>query len=212
MSHSRQEPRQNIATLTAVRLHELIQAHKNEKIEDSFPLEYLSGKPRSAAVLIPFVWEPDGWHILFIRRTQVDGDMHSGQVAFPGGAADPKDNSPIDTAIREAHEEIGVSQHQVSILGTLGQMRTISNYIITPVIGVLDWPVTLVPAPSEVSRIFTIPLAWLADPANRITTHRKLPVWGQSVPVIYYQEYGGEILWGASARIMMELLDALLPE
>jgi 8-oxo-dGTP pyrophosphatase MutT (NUDIX family) len=209
MNRNQPAPRQQIEKYSVPQLQALIQAYTKDKIHDPFPRQLLTGQPRSASILIPFVWEQEGWHILFIRRTQIDGDMHSGQVAFPGGASDPGDYNPVATALREAEEEIGISSNQVAILGTLGQMRTISNYIITPVIGILDWPVALRPAPSEVSRIFTIPLAWLADPSNRIINQRKLPTTGESLPVIHYQEYDGEILWGASARIMMELLEAL---
>ncbi|MFN2198586.1 MAG: NUDIX hydrolase [Anaerolineales bacterium] len=209
MTSRSSDSHQNSENLSAEELKVIIQKCPQEKIEDPFPWEYITEEPRAAAVLIPFVQEPEGWHILFIRRTQIEGDMHSGQVAFPGGAADPDDDDAIDTAIRETQEEIGVLPHTVNIIGTLGQMRTISNYVITPVVGILEWPALLVPAPSEVSRIFTIPLHWLADPSNRITTQRKLPTTGQTVPVIYFKEYDGETLWGASARMMMALLDTL---
>ena len=162
-----------------------------------------------AAVLIPFLREKDSWHILFIRRTQKSEDLHSGQVAFPGGHCDVEDPDPMYAAYREMHEETGVSPDDIKYLGRLRDLITITGYRITPIVGAIPWPYPLVPQPSEVSRIFTIPLDWLVNPANRLTKLRNRPGTEKAFPVIYYQPYAGEILWGASARITHLLLEAL---
>ncbi|MBN2502318.1 MAG: CoA pyrophosphatase [Anaerolineales bacterium] len=174
-----------------------------------FPAEMLSGPPRPAAVLIPFIRQDDAWHILFIRRTTMKQDPHSGQVAFPGGRCDPEDPTPETAALREAQEEVGLQPADVRILGRLEDFVTITNYQITPIIGRIPWPYPLQKAPEEVSRAFTIPLDWLADSSNRETLTREMPEGFPAQQVIYFKAYDNEILWGASARIMLNLLEAL---
>jgi 8-oxo-dGTP pyrophosphatase MutT (NUDIX family) len=170
--------------------------------------DFLEGPPRPAAVLIPLLWENDGWQLLFTRRN-ADLPEHSGQVAFPGGRADPGDTSPEQTALREAEEEIGIDPEDVRILGRLHDYLTITNYRVTPVVGVIPWPYPLRLANEEVSRAFTIPLDWLADPANHEERQRRLPSPHSPVFVIYFEPYDGEVLWGASARFTLALLDIL---
>lgn len=170
--------------------------------------KFLTGSPRPAAVLIPFLMKEDGWHLLFTRRNPALQE-HSGQVAFPGGRMDPLDETPIDTALREAREEIGLSPQDVQILGRLQDYLTITNYLVTPVVGVMPWPYPLRISPHEVSHVFTIPLEWLADPQNHGIQHRSISSRMAPVPVIYFQPYEGEVLWGASAKFTLGLLEAL---
>jgi 8-oxo-dGTP pyrophosphatase MutT (NUDIX family) len=162
---------------------------------------------RRAAVLVPFLWQQDQWHLLFTRRTDTV-QSHKGQVSFPGGAADPYDPTAEQTALRETYEEIGLSPEGITVLGRLPEMPTITNYLVTPIVAQINWPVTFNLSPHEVSRVFTIPLAWLAEPANREEHPRLLPN-GVTENVIYYQPYDGEMLWGVSARIMVDLLVVL---
>jgi len=176
---------------------------------DPYPKAILHGDPTPAAVLIPFLqWEGE-WHLLFIRRTAPPEDRHGGQVAFPGGRREPTDADATANALREAEEELGIHPQDVRILGELEPTITISNFLVTPVVGALPWPYPLRPAPSEVARVFTIPLAWLADPANHEVRQRSLPGPYPPFDVIYFRPYNGEVLWGASARIMCFLLEAL---
>jgi 8-oxo-dGTP pyrophosphatase MutT (NUDIX family) len=173
-----------------------------------YPSELLSDSPRPAAVLMALLWKDNLWQLLFTRRNATLAE-HSGQVAFPGGRADPEDDGPESTALREAREEIGLDPDQVQILGRLRSFITITNYKVTPVVGVIPWPIPLQISPGEVSRVFTIPLAWLCDPANHEKQRRNLsPPFGP-VSVIYFKEYDGEILWGASASFTMAFLKAI---
>ncbi|WP_020396345.1 NUDIX hydrolase [Thiolinea disciformis] len=163
---------------------------------------------REAAVLVPFIRVDQAWHILFIRRAQCSGDRHSGQVAFAGGKRESSDENAIATALREAHEEIGVLPHDVCLWGALNQHYSyVSHFRITPIVGTLAWPYPVKPDPREVQRIFSIPLAWLSDKANYEIQARDLN--GISVPVVYFKEYEGELLWGATARMVVSLLDIL---
>jgi 8-oxo-dGTP pyrophosphatase MutT (NUDIX family) len=162
---------------------------------------------RSAAVLIPLIKTERGWDVLFIVRTNTVAD-HKGQVAFPGGARDPEDVTHIDTALREAQEEIGLDPDNVRVMGSLPEFFTVSNYLIVPVVGVIGKPFEIRPSIEEVSRVFTIPLDWLANPIN----YEERPyIRPGSVyeNVIFYQRYDGEILWGATARMMLTFLEIL---
>lgn len=170
--------------------------------------QMLTSEPTPAAVLVPLLRDSGEWHALFTRRNSALPE-HSGQVAFPGGRADPQDASAEFTALREAFEEIGLKPQHVRLLGRLQAYRTITNYLVTPIVGTLPWPYPLRPATAEVSRVFTIPLAWLADDRNYEERRRELPAPFGSAGVIYFQPYDDEVLWGASARIVLDLLKAL---
>ncbi len=161
-----------------------------------------------AAVLIPFLRQQDEWHLLFIRRASHDHDHHSGQVAFAGGKFEADDSSLYQTALREAQEEIGLHPQDVTILGQLGQHRSISRFAITPVVGYLPWPYRLQLDRQEVARVFTIPLKWLADPLHYRVEQVERDGFGR-FPVVYFDEYDGELLWGATARMTLSLLAQL---
>lgn len=166
-----------------------------------------SGRYRRAGVLVPFVFEDDEWHLLFTRRSDTL-NSHRGQVSFPGGAMDVSDGSVEQTAIREANEEIGLVREDIDILGCLPEMLTVSDFLVTPVLSIIRWPVRLKISPDEVSRVFTIPLNWLNDKNNwedRPFTHPS----GWHGSVIFYNKYDGELLWGISAKITVELMKLL---
>jgi 8-oxo-dGTP pyrophosphatase MutT (NUDIX family) len=165
---------------------------------------------RDAGVLIPFVRVAQAWHLLFIRRPHYAGDMHSGQVAFAGGKRDPDDQTLIDTALREANEELGIQTQDVEVLGQLCPHFSVSQFRITPTVATLPWPYLLVPSPDEVAHSFTMPLNWLADAANHQVHYKSLAsVSNEPIPVIYFEDYQGEVLWGATARMVLSLVECL---
>ena len=170
--------------------------------------ELLPGHPRPAAVLVPLLKEAGEWHLLFTRRNANLAE-HSGQVSFPGGQVEESDSSIEQTALREAREEIGLDPAEVRILGRMHDILTITNYSVTPVVGVIPWPYPIRIANDEVSRVFTIPLTWLADPDNHEVQQRELPPPHKPVEVFYFHLYDGELLWGLSARLTLRLLEIL---
>ena len=173
------------------------------------PPEMLTPGSRQAAVLIPFLRIEQSWHILYIRRAILDGDRHSGQVAFVGGKREQTDASLQSTALREAEEEVGIRQGDVEILGKLNHHHTISEFQVTPYIGITRWPYPLLLDEAEVAHAFTLPLGWLADASNYRTEQRFFKDSKHPWPVVYYQRYDGELLWGATARMTLSLINAL---
>ncbi len=191
---------------------DLIRAALNDRpngpLRNPYPLNVFNRPRRRAAVLIPFTRLDGSWHIVFIRRTAHERDDHGGQVAFPGGGAAGGDDGIESTALREAHEEIGLKPEHVRILGRLDDVISISNYHVTPLVGAFDSPYPLTPDHSEVARVFSIPLNWLADPANRRTETRQVEghdPW----PVVFFERYDGELLWGFTAALTISLLNRL---
>jgi 8-oxo-dGTP pyrophosphatase MutT (NUDIX family) len=198
----------HVEELTLEEIIRRIESYPEKEAYDHFPSGMLKGVIREAAVLILLREVESQWHLQFIRRTEVDGDIHSGQVAFPGGGREIGDETIIQTALRETVEEIGVDPEQVRILGKLRDFITISNYKVTPVIGYLNESGPKKIQEREVARTFSIPLSWLAESSNREIRKRTSPA-GHDFQVIYFKEYDGEILWGASAGFLIEFLEML---
>lgn len=160
-----------------------------------------------AAVLMPLFVTDNGWHLLYTRRTNRVG-THQGEVSFPGGAAaDLDDGDLVQTALREAWEEIGVRPADVTILGNLSDMNLISFFRVKPVIGMIPWPYDLTLSKDEVARAFWVPLDWLADPDNSYTQERQFD--GKRYKIRFFQPYEGETIWGATAYMTWQLLQVL---
>jgi 8-oxo-dGTP pyrophosphatase MutT (NUDIX family) len=188
----------------------LIRAYRPGKITstDGYAPRHADAQLKCAAVLMPLVWKETGWHLVFTRRTDAV-EHHKGQVSFPGGGCHEGETDPEVTALRESEEEIGLRARDVRILGHLNDMLTITGYRVSPVVGVIPWPYRFVMSPREVSRVFEIPLTWLAQRENweeHQATPKGVP---RSFPVIIYHPYEGEILWGASARMVLNFLSVL---
>lgn len=199
-------------------LDRLSTAHIAQSLPTSLPCTksepaITTGRPfREAGVLIPFVRIANSWHILFIRRPMHERDPHAGQVAFAGGKREQTDIDLTATALREAEEEIGINRTQVNVLGQLTpHYSLVSSFRILPVVGVLEWPTQLRLNPQEVARAFTIPLNWLADPGHYEIRYQHIANSSTPVENIYFNEYDGELLWGATARMTLSLLACLKP-
>jgi 8-oxo-dGTP pyrophosphatase MutT (NUDIX family) len=154
-----------------------------------------------AAVLIPVIAHPQGLTVLFTQRT-THLRSHSGQVAFPGGRAEPSDPGAEFTALREAQEEIGLPPARVEVLARLPDYRTRTGYRVTPVVGLLTPPVAFRPDPNEVAEIFEVPLDFLLDQRNQQRRTREYQ--GQQVGY-YVFEYGSRVIWGATAGMLVNL-------
>ena len=142
--------------------------------------------------------------LLFTRRSEKVKN-HKGQVAFPGGAAEPFDESIIATALREAQEEIALPPNQVEILGIMPALVSTSRFDVTPVVGWIHGEFEIVPNPDEVARVFMIPVQWLCDPAN--VEYRTLETpWERHENVVFFRPYDEEVVWGFTGSLTIQFL------
>jgi 8-oxo-dGTP pyrophosphatase MutT (NUDIX family) len=154
-----------------------------------------------AAVLVPLVLRESGTTVLLTRRTD-HLHHHPGQISFPGGRVETIDRSPVDTALRETHEEIGLPAHHVELLGRLPQYRTGTGFDVTPVVGLIAPPFELSLDPFEVAEAFEVPLAFLLDPGNQ--QRHRIEVRG-AMREYYAMPYGDYYIWGATAGMLVSL-------
>jgi 8-oxo-dGTP pyrophosphatase MutT (NUDIX family) len=158
-----------------------------------------------AAVLVPIVAHADGLTVLFTQRT-ASLRSHSGQVSFPGGRAEPGDPSIEFTALREAEEEIGLPARRVEVLARLPEYFTRTGFRVTPVVGLIQPPLELVPDSREVDEVFEVPLDFILDAANHRRATRELN--GRTVGY-YVIEHRGRTIWGATAGMLVNLCRSL---
>ena len=162
---------------------------------------------RRAAVLVPIVRRPGGLTVLLTQRTE-HLTNHAGQVSFPGGRAEEDDSSPIETALRETEEEIGLTRRHVEIIGVLPDHVTASAYIVTPVVGLVTPPFDLTAESNEVADIFEVPLTFLMDGMNHQRMSFDLPDGGGRRS-FYAMPYERFFIWGATAGMLRNLFHLL---
>jgi len=158
----------------------------------------------SAAVLLP-ITDHDGPHVLFTKNSEAV-PHHKGQFSFPGGICEERDASRVETALREAWEEVRIPAESVEVLGLLDDTATRATpFIITPVVGIIRGPVEFTPDGREIERVIEVPLDLLRDPSIFRTE-----IWergGEPHPVHFYQVSVEDVVWGATARILKQFLD-----
>ena len=153
----------------------------------------------AAAVLIAITDRPDPGVILTVRHELMR--THAGQIAFPGGRTDPGEG-PVDAALREAFEELGLKPAEVDVIGVLDEYRTVSGYAITPVIGAILPDLPLEPHEAEVSGWFEAPLGHLLNPSNQ---RLESGVFGGRERHYWVIEWKDKRIWGATAAILINL-------
>ena len=173
--------------------------------------------PRVASVLIPLIVHAEGICVLLTERTAHLHD-HAGQISFPGGRVEQNDADAIATALREAHEEIGLPPAQVDVVGTLPEYLTATGYRVTPVIGLIERAFSPVLDAFEVSEVFEVPLAFLMDPINHERRIFQLDGLGKVSRTFYAMPYATPqraaegrryFIWGATAAILRNLYQFL---
>ncbi|HKB71684.1 MAG TPA: CoA pyrophosphatase [Thermoanaerobaculia bacterium] len=158
---------------------------------------------RRAGVLVPmFVREKELW-LLFTKRSDKVLN-HRGQVSFPGGTFETGDRDLRDTALRETEEELGLERKQIVLLGRLSPIVTVTSFYVEPYVAAIPYPVELKPSADEIEALWEIPISALMTP----TAVEERNFEGRERPVLFYH-YGQKTVWGATARILSELLDVL---
>jgi 8-oxo-dGTP pyrophosphatase MutT (NUDIX family) len=158
-----------------------------------------------AAVLVPLFQKEGDCHLLFTKRSQ-EVKYHKGEISFPGGMVDEEDKELINTALREADEEIGLKERDVQIIGVLDDIVTITEFIVTPIVGLFPHPYTFKVSEAEIAELIEVPLASLLD--EDCFSEREIFRGGQK-EVVYAYQYGKHIIWGATARILNQFLDLI---
>ena len=194
-------------------------------------------KLTSSAVLIPLFCKNGEYHVLFTQRSNSVA-YHKGQVSFPGGTYSEGDSSPLDTALRESWEEIGLESKDVEILGELDDFATVSGFIISSFVGLIPYPYSFRENCDEIGEIFDMPVSALLDESNVRQEHitvsalldgagvkredvsvsalidksnlgQDAQIAGNETISVYFYEHGGRVVWGATARILKQFLDIL---
>ena len=157
------------------------------------------------AAVLALIYESAGQpHLVFQKRTD-KVDAHKGQISFPGGGRDPEDAHLIHTALRETHEEIGVHPDDIEILGEIDHIRTISGFHVTPYVGWMRrFPYEWVFSHDEVAYLLEVPLDHLLHPDNFVADRRVIDGVEFVMPSYRFE---GDVIWGATARMVSNLLE-----
>ena len=159
-----------------------------------------------AAVLVPLVDRPDGMTVLLTQRAS-HMKKHAGQISFPGGRIESGDMGPLDAALRETREEIGIDPEFVSPVGYLNDHLVITGYLVTPAVAFVKPGFRLSMDETEVADVFEVPLDFILDPSNHVRRERSFAGLTFGVYDIPFEQRN---IWGATAGMLMSLYNALI--
>lgn len=183
------------------RLRAALEAGKGASGHDDYPLD---DERMDAGVLVAITDRPEPGVLLTLRHEHLR--RHPGQIAFPGGRADPEDATIVETALREAEEEIGLPRAKVAVVGVSDSYHTGSGFDITPVLGVVPPDLPLVPHEAEVADVFEVPLRFLLEAANHA---RHSEEYEGGLRTYYRIQWGERNIWGATAGMIVNLAGRL---
>ncbi|NNC36345.1 MAG: CoA pyrophosphatase [Hyphomonadaceae bacterium] len=160
---------------------------------------------RPASVLMPLIPRSDEWHVLFTRRP-LHMNNHAGQISFPGGRTEIGE-TPLDGALRETHEEVGIEADRIFPIGRLPSFNAVSQFRVTPYVGIVDPTVQIIPEPEEVDEAFELPFTFFMNPDNHI--ERRIEYNGEEhvlydMPWPRHDEITHNV-WGMTAMMMYRL-------
>lgn len=187
------------------------------RLQESYDADALSGDhiiagisgiaaaERQAAVLLPLIAHQHELTVLFTQRS-AHLAYHPGQISFPGGSSEAQDNSLIDTALRETEEEIGLAPEQIDILGQLTRYQTITGFMVTPIVGLIQPPLQLQLDSFEVEQVFEVPLSFFLDRRNH---QRHSRIYRGQRRYYYALPYKNHYIWGATAAMLISFVQIL---
>jgi len=186
--------------MTIVRIREGLSSYEKKHLEQ--------GNLIPSAVLFPIVQDSDGLKVLLLQRSN-QVEHHSGEVSFPGGRIDSADKSPLDAALRESREEVGILRQNVEMLGELDDYLTVTGYHITPFLGLLSDVSDLSPRTIETTDLFFVPLSFFQDPQN---IKKQYIEWQGQPRVVYVSVYANKTIWGATLAMIMNFIEVIADE
>lgn len=159
-----------------------------------------------AAVLVPLFKKGEDCHLLFTKRSD-QVKYHKGEISFPGGVVDEEDLELINTALREADEEIGLKKNDVQVLGILDDIVTITQFIVTPIVGLFPYPYPFKVSEVEIAELIEVPLSSLLR--GKSFSEKEI-IRGSEKEIVYAYQYEKHVIWGATARILKQFLDLIV--
>ena len=158
-----------------------------------------------AGVMV-LVFSKNGEYCVLLQKRSIKVDSHKGEISFPGGKRDPEDETLLDTALRETHEEMGIDPRHIEVFGALDQTATTTGFCTSPFAGTIPYPYEFSPQEEEVAEVLEVPVSSLLDSANRRDEIRVAAGDLEYAPVFAYD---GHIIFGATARILQRFLEML---
>ncbi len=186
------------------KFHEIVQMLR-EKLAAYSPQRLQKEDAIPAAVMILLTEVEDEPHILLTRRTDMV-EHHKGQISFPGGVRDREDRDLLHTALRETYEEIGVPPEKIEVLGQIDDFYTVTNFMITPFVGIIREPVHFRLSRNEVAEVLKVPLSlFLTD------RHFEMKQWEHEGHLynVYFYYFKGHAIWGATAFILNRFIELM---
>ena len=160
---------------------------------------------KPAAVFL-MLYPKDGQYCILLNKRSDQVEYHKGEISFPGGTEDPEDRDPLDTAFREAEEEMGIKRGDITVLGELDEVTTRSGFRVRVYVGTIEYPYPFKPSDIEIAEVLEVPIASLQDPNNLREESR----WDQGQLVTSYSyAYNQHLIFGATARILQQFLDLM---
>ena len=181
------------------------------RILSQTPKQTLKDPELSPAGVMLLFYPKNGEYCILLNRRSEKVQHHKGEISFPGGARDPKDATMLDTALRETEEEMGILPGDIEILGELSDVATYSRFVINTYVGVIPYPYEFKVSTAEIAEVLEVPIPLLMDLAN---LREEVRMVGGKLVKAYSYAYNGNLIYGATARILTQFLDLLrtLPE
>ena len=166
----------------------------------------VAGDDLTPAAVMVLLYPKDGEYCVLLNKRSQEVEHHKGEISFPGGATDPEDRDPLDTALRETEEEMGIRRDDITVLGELDEVATRSQFRVRVFAGTIGHPYDFLPSADEIAEIVEFPVSALQDSASvRVETH-----WQEGAPsTVLSYAHDKHLVFGATARILQQFLQLL---
>ena len=168
----------------------------------------VGGPALTPSSVLLLLYPKDGEYCILLNKRSEHVEHHKGEISLPGGARDPEDRDSLETALRETEEEMGIQRGDVTVLGQLDEVATRSRFLVQVFAGTIEYPYKFKPSAVEIAEVLEVPISALRDPANvRVETHLENGTTVTSYAYAY--AYNQHLIYGATARILQQVLELL---